>query len=327
MKHYLGALTIMSALVFVACQKDEGTKEEPTTTTTGTQPLTPKEQARADFNTMYKASAVTDYTWNGNVVDCNPGALPQAVLDKAFLRLKYFRKAAGLPNTGIAMKADLNARCQYNALMIKANGSLSHSPPSTWKCYSNEGADAAANGNIAFGASDVENINLWIEDEGSNNMRVGHRRWMLFSRATDFGFGCTESSGTLWVINDLGFVQPPIPAKTPAFVAWPPKGFIPRDVVYPRWSLSIPAATYPYQVDFTSATVVMTDAQGNNVSLAIEYANPIENTYRGDNTITWRPAGINLSSDADQKYTVKVSNVMVEGVATNYQYDVTIFKP
>lgn len=323
-KHYLSALVIVGAFVFVACQKDDDSteKETPTTTT----PLTAKDLARADFNTMYKAADVTGFTWNGNVTDCNPGTLSQAVLDKALLRLKYFRKAAGLSNADITMDAALNTKCQYDALMTKANNMLSHAPLSTWKCYSAEGADAAANGNIAMGVSDVENINLWMEDEGSNNARVGHRRWMLYSRATKFGFGCTESSATLWVINS-GAGTSALPAKTPAYIAWPPKGFVPRDVVYPRWSLSVPAPTYPYQVDFTNATVVMTRADGTNVPLTIEFANPIESTYRGDNTITWRPTGINLATDADHKYTVKVSNVLVSGVAKDYQYDVTIFKP
>lgn len=327
-KHYLGALTIIAALTFVACQKDDDSKEEEaTTTTTSSQPLSAKEQARADFNAMYKASDVVGFTWNGKVADCNPGTLSDEIFDKALLRIKYFRKAAGLSNSQISMEADLSTKCQYDALMTKANGMLSHAPLSTWKCYSPDGAEAAENGNIAMGVSDVENINLWIQDEGSNNAKVGHRRWILFSRATKFGFGCTESSGTLWVINDIGFNQPSPPAKTPAFIAWPPKGFIPRDVVYPRWSLSVPAPSYPYQVDFTEATVEMTDAKGANVSLTIEYANPIENSYAGDNTISWKPVGINLSSNADQKYTVKVSNVKVSGESKDYQYDVTIFKP
>lgn len=325
-KLYLSALIVMGAFVFVACQKDD-TKEEPATTTTTTaQPLDAKSQARADFNDMYKNAAVAAFTWNGKVEDCNPGTLSQDVLDKALLRIKYFRKAAGLSNTGIVMTPALNAKCQWNALMIKSNNALSHFPPNTWKCYNPDGAEAAGKGNIALGASDVNNIRLWMEDEGSNNKEVGHRRWILYSRADQFGFGCTNTSGTLWVINS-GSGSLPLPKKTPAYVAWPPKGFVPRDVVFPRWSLSIPAPSYPYQVDFTEATVEMTDANGADVTLTIEYANPIESTYAGDNTLTWRPTGINTTSNADQKYTVKVSNVKVGGVSTDYEYEVTIFKP
>lgn len=327
-KHYLGAFILAGALSFVACQKDDDSGDDNTTTTTSTTTTAPtaKDLARTDFNNMYKASIVTGFTWNGNVNDCDPGTLSQSVLDKALLRIKYFRKAAGLSNTGIVLNATYNAKCQYNALMINANGAISHFPPSTWKCYSAEGAEAAGKGNIAMGSSDVQNINAWMKDEGSNNAAVGHRRWILYSRADQFGFGCTATSGTLWVINS-GSGNRPLPSTTPKYVAWPPKGYIPRDVVYPRWSLSVPAPSYPYQVDFTQATVEMINPAGTSFSPQIEYANPIEQNYMGDNTISWRPAGINLSSDADQKYTVKVSNVLVGGVATNYQYDVIIFKP
>jgi hypothetical protein len=328
-KHYLFAMTITGLFAFYACKKNDSNDDSTTSSTSSTSTTSAtdaKERAREDFNTMYKATAVTGFSWNGNVNDCNPGTLSKDVLDKALIRVKYFRKVAGLPNDNIRMVASLNTKCQWDALMTKANNALSHSPLSTWKCYSEDGAEAARNGNIAMGASDVANMRLWMQDEGANNTKVGHRRWILYSRAGDFGFGCTNTSGTLWVINS-GVGSSPLPAKTPSYIAWPPKGFVPRDVVYPRWSLSVPAPTYPYQVDFTNATVVMTNAKGDNIPLVIEYANPIENTYMGDNTLVWKPSGIDLLSDADQKYTVKVSNVKVGGEAKDYQYDVTIFKP
>ncbi len=330
--HTLQIATAVCLLAFVACQKedskDDNTTTTSTTSTTGTTnaPLTAKDLARQDFNTMYVGSAVPAFTWNGNTGSCAAGTLSQDVLDKALLRLKYFRKAAGLPNDGIVMNPTLNAKCQQAALMFKANNSISHFPPNTWSCYTADGAEAAGNGNIAFGVSDVENINLWIEDEGDNNTEVGHRRWMLYSRASDFGFGCTNSTGTLWVIND-NVADLPLPATTPEYVAWPPKGFVPRDVVYPRWSLSVPAPSHPYQVNFTQAAVVVKNAAGAELPVLIEYATPISNSYAGDNTITFKPDGIVLNSDADQQYSVKVSNVMVNGVAKTYEYDVTIFKP
>jgi hypothetical protein len=336
MKHkhdLLGAVFIIS-LFFVTCKKEDSsttdnksTATTATTTTTSTPGATDaKSLALKDYNDMYVGSIVTSFTWNGNTSNCIPGTLSQDVFDKALLRLKYFRKAAGLPIDGITMEANLSAKCQKDALMTKVNNKLDHFPDTTWSCYSADGAEAAGKGNIAIGASDVSNITLWMEDEGANNAKVGHRRWILYSRASMFGFGCTDKSGTLWVINN-GVASLPLATTMPEYTAWPPKGFVPRNVVFPRWSLSIPAASYPYNIDFTAAAVVMTDASGANIPLTIEYANPIENTYMGDNTIIWRPTGINVTSDADQKYTVKVSNVTVNGVTKNYQYDVTIFKP
>jgi hypothetical protein len=274
---------------------------------------------------MYVGSAVTSFSWNGNIANCVQGTLSQDVLDKTLLRIKYFRKLAGLPIDKITMEADLNAKCQRNALMIKANGRLSHTPPNTWKCYTEDGYLAANKGNISFGMSDVKNIDGWMEDAGSNNIEVGHRRWILFSNASKFGFGCTESSGTLWVINSISSFA--LPAATPEYIAWPPKGYLPRQVVYPRWSLGVPYGAYPFQVDFTNATVTMKNAAGANVPATVISRTSISSSYGGDNTIVWEPTGVDLNSNFDQKYTVTVSNVMVGGSAKSYTYDVTVFNP
>jgi uncharacterized protein YkwD len=315
------------SLFFITCKKDDSSSSDDTsTTTTSSGVLTQKEQARKDYMDMYVGSAVAGYAWNGDATNCIPGTLSQELFDKTLLRIKYYRKMAGLPNDKITMEADLSAKCQQNALMIRANSSLSHSPPTSWKCYTADGALAAAKGNISLGTSDVKNIDAWIQDAGSNNLEVGHRRWILYSNATKFGIGFTESSGTLWVIN--GLPQPySLPAATPEYIAWPPKGYIPRQVVYPRWSLGVPATSYPFQVDFTEATVTMVDPAGTNVPLNVIYRNPISNSYGGDNTISWEPTGVDLNSNFDQKYTVTVSNVMVNGTAKSYTYDVTIFNP
>jgi hypothetical protein len=194
-KHYLFAITITGALTFVACKKNDSGDDNGDSTTS--QANDAKSLALKDFNEMYKASAVTNFSWNGNVANCNAGTLSADVLNKALLRLKYFRKAAGLSNSGIVFIDSLNSKCQQNALMIKANGAISHAPPTSWSCYTDAGAQAAASGNIAIGVSDVNTIQQWIQDGGSNNARVGHRRWMLYSRAQNFGFGATNSSGTL----------------------------------------------------------------------------------------------------------------------------------
>ncbi|MES2558359.1 MAG: CAP domain-containing protein [Bacteroidota bacterium] len=320
----LGIMTL--SLFFITCKKDDTDNSSTTTTTTTGNVITPKEEAKIDYIDMYVGSTITGFTWNGNIANCEQGTLSQDLLDKTLMRIRYFRKQAGLPIGNITMEADLNAKCQRNALMIRANNAISHTPPTSWKCYTADGALAAQKGNISFGTSDVENIDAWMEDAGSNNAEVGHRRWILFSNATKFGFGCTESSGTLWVINGLPSPYS-LPAATPEYIAWPPKGFIPRQVVYPRWSFGVPATSYPFQVDFTNATVSMAHSSGTTVPVNVIYRNPIENSYGGDNTISWEPTGVELNSNFDQQYTVTVNNVMVNGSAKNYTYDVTIFNP
>jgi uncharacterized protein YkwD len=311
-------------LAYVGCKKDSSDDKTDDTTTSGGV-TDAKEQARKDYNEMYVASEVVGFSWNGAVSGCNPGTLPQDVLDKALLRIKYFRKVAGVQNNTISMEATRNAKSQQNALMIKSNSNISHNPPPSWTCFTAAGKEAAENGNIAIGVSDVENITLWMEDGGTGNESAGHRRWILFSNAAEFGFGSTNTSGSLWVINDIDNWA--LPAGTPEFIAWPAKGFIPKQLVFPRWSFSVPFGSFPFQVDFTDAVVTMKTEAGTAVNLNIIHREVISNSYAGDNTIVWEPSGIDPDPSSDVKYTVKVAGVKVNGVSKDYEYDVTIFTP
>lgn len=314
---------VVLALFFITCKKSETTNPTPSTENPTS---TERSQAVKDYNELYLGSSVNSFTWNGNANNCAEGTLTQEILDKVFMRIKYFRKVVGVSNTGITMEADLNAKCQKHALMTTANNNkLSHYPDSTWKCYSADGALAARYGNIAYGAPNVENINLWVEDAGSNNMPVLHRRWILYSMASKFGFGCTQNAATLWVINNGSSFS--LPANTPEFIAWPAKGFVPRQVVYPRWSFAIPYGSYPFKVDFTNATVTLVNASGVNVPLTVIHRDAVSSSYAGDNTLVWEPSGINLTLTTDQKYTVNINGVLVNGTSKNYSYDVTIINP
>jgi uncharacterized protein YkwD len=322
--------TLVSSILFIqSCSKEEASappKQETPNPTQIDSIAVARDQAVKNYKELYLSSSITNFTWNGDATTCTAGNLNDELLDKTLVRIKYFRKICGLSNDGLTMEAALNTKCQEASLIMGANNQLSHNPPTTWKCYTVGGAEAAAKGNIAIGGSDVKNIDLWMKDEGSNNTKVGHRRWILFSRASVFGFGCTDRASTLWVINADAALAP-LPSTTPGFIAYPPKGFVPKQVVYPRWSLSIPYPSYPFEVNFTNATVTMTNAAGEDMPLTIEYANDASRIYSGDHTIVWRPNGINLNSNMDVKYTVKVKNVLVNGVAKSYEYDVNIINP
>jgi type II secretory pathway pseudopilin PulG len=74
------------------------------------------------------------------------------------------------------------------------------------------------------------------------------------------------------------------PANREEFVAWPPPGYVPFQVVFPRWSFSHPSA------DFSQASVTMTQDQ-QNIALSLE---TVMNGY-GENTIVWVPNGMSTS--------------------------------
>jgi hypothetical protein len=146
--------------------------------------------------------------------------------------------------------------------------------------------------------------------------------------------GFSEGSNALWTINNF---FGPRPAMGPDWVAFPPPGYVPYQIVIisnpgtsviSRWSLSrnIEMADFPIDsasVDFSIANVTMTQAD-QNVPL-----NVVSRTDRfGDATIVWE---FNLSTftvgASDRTYNVSVSNVIVNGVPENYSYDVILFDP
>jgi uncharacterized protein YkwD len=260
--------------------------------------------------------------WTGNQAGCVAGVTSQEARDAIVRRINYFRAMAGAPSD-INLSPDYNAKAQEAALMMSANQSLNHTPPNNWKCYTDNGAKAAGSSNLALGVSGAGTIDLYMKDPGASNFNVGHRRWILYPQTKTMGTGDVSRSGSYYPANSLWVFDLPNmwgarPATREAFVAWPPSGFVPYRVVYPRWSFSYPNA------NFDNAKVSMT-SRGASVPLRIERTN---NGY-GENTIGWIPFGLSDGSDwpqpaDDTPYEVSVSDVVIDGQARSFKYTVTI---
>src|SRR5262249_23086531 len=154
-------------------------------------------------------------------------------------------------------------------LMFSANRTISHTPPTSWTCYTANGAQAAGNSNICYssGALKPGCLELYVDDWGSNNTAAGHRRWILYPQTQTFGSGdvpATQgyySGNALWVFDgNFGTTRP---ATRESFVAWPPPGYVPYQFLPIRWSFSYAGAS------FSSATVTMTK-NGTNVPVSYE---------------------------------------------------------
>ncbi len=272
------------------------------------------------YQVTYKASQGVASGWNGNRSTCAAGTTSLAYADATILRVNYFRAMAGLPSDVILSNA-WNLKAQDAALMMSAQGALSHTPDPTWSCYTAGGAEAAGKSNLALGADAAAAIDLYMDDPGSGgNAAVGHRRWLLYPPTRIMGAGNIPSTGgwaanDLWVIGGAGS-RPP----QPAWVAWPSPGYVPWQIMprsSGRWSFSYPSAT------FTGAAVFMKRA-GTNVSLTLE----TQAQGYGDNTIVWVPQGIPTGAPpGDASYSVTVSNVVVSGQSKVFTYTVTIIDP
>ncbi len=265
------------------------------------------------YNT-YVASRQVPSGWTGSTDTCTAGTTSEAYADATMAMVNYFRAMTRLP-AALPHNTAKDAKAQQAALMMSANRALSHSPPTNWKCYSADGAEAAGKSNLALGAAGPAAIALYVEDPGGNNQALGHRRWVLYPRQVEMGTGSTSNANDLWVIGNFG-ARP----AAPDFVAWPTAGYVPYQLVYPRWSFSVNTGS---SVDFSMATVVMS-AGGSPIAVS---QLPLANGY-GDNTLGWEPAAIARGAGmADLDVTVEVRNVKVGGVTRDYRYTVTIIDP
>ena len=317
MKTYNGirkTIFILSLLsiVYAGCKKND--EEDPAP------PLSGREQAVADYKNMYLTTEVstTELAWSGDEFNCKEGTVSQSALDKVLMRINYFRKICGLPHN-ITYDATRMNKCQKMALMCHANGTISHSPPKSWSCYSADGASVSSS-NLAYGSHSTGSIRNWMRDDGANNAAAGHRRWIIFSRLKTTAIGTTDNYAALWCHTDF---TSPLPNGIPAYVPYPPT-YIPQALVFARWSLSVPnPVSFFSGVDFFATTVVMKDDAGKNIPVNIISK---DDDGAGDQSIVWQPAGIVTNSTKDVKYHVVVDNVIVNGVKKKYEYDVNILK-
>ncbi len=279
----------------------------------------------AFYNAQYApGDPVPAIGFTGDATACNAGTTSVDFRAAVAKRFNFMRGLAGLPD--VTQDDALSALAQQSALMQSANSDLSHTPPASWTCYNDTGAQASAKSNLFLGTNGPDSIDGYIDEGGV----LGHRRWVLFSKLQRFGTGDMPDSANLPKTNALYVITGDAGATTPprdGFIAWPPKGFIPYRFAYGVWSFAVPGA------DLTGATVTMTDSMGTPVQL--QKAGPLTNGY-GDNTYSFEPQLPNtlpggkrlgprpIGGGSDLTYTVNVSNVKVNGTAQNYSYNVTL---
>ncbi len=263
------------------------------------------------YQTIYSGAAnnpvLSSSNWTGNVGGCKPGDTSSAFKEAVLRRINFYRALAGLPNVTYA--AGVDGQQQAAALMMAANGTLSHSPPGTWKCYSDAGKTGAGSSNLAGGNDGVNAIDAYMDDGGGNNSFAGHRRWILYPPRLEMASGDVPGWNALYVFGKSG----PRPAN-PRFVTYPTAGFFPRGLLptSKRWSFSVNGA------DFSTATITMS---ANGSSVPLTKLTP-QNGY-GDNTVVWEVAGA-LSLIGDAPISVKLEGVNLAGAPQTFSYVVTL---
>lgn len=310
----------------------------PTETLSATQPIeaaattltvNPRNrQESLEFFRMYHEVPTPDAQWQGDPGQCQAGEVSAEFRAAIALRINYFRAMAGVP-ANVTLDEEFSRKAQQAAMMMSANGQLNHNPPADWHCYNEDGAAAAGSSNLYLGVYGPDAIDGYMRDPGDGNYFVGHRRWILYPQTQQMGSGDLPAGSThsaanaLWVFDQHTWETRP-PTRD-GYVTWPPAGFVPYQLIFPKWSFAYPGA------DFADATVAMTNGSG---VVALSQAEVV--TGFGENTLVWMPNDATLqrvhtatadTALADTAYTVVIDNVLINGEPRSFRYAVTIFDP
>ena len=261
--------------------------------------------------------------WTGSVSGCNAGTISSSAIRAQINAINFARRANGLDAiTGLySPSATNNIYAQKAALIMGATAKLGHDPPSSWACYTKNGAAAASQSNLAYqsGITPVGAVKAMLDEPGPENYPVGHRRWLFNPPAVNFGFGMTKSASAIMVVG----LKTDSTNANPAWVTWPSRGYFP-DTLEPagRWSVTGRASFC-----FNNATVSVTH---NGAAVGVSILNRTNRQF-GNPTIAWQ-----MTPSPTGTYTVNVSNVnkwsngscsTASTSRMSFSYPVTFFTP
>jgi hypothetical protein len=309
----------------------------------------------AAFNTNY-ALNTPDAGWTGSRTPCSPGTLSATYRDVAFTRLNLYRALAGVPSS-VTEDAAYTAQAQAAALIRARNqppvgGRSPHDPDPASLCYSAAGHTGSSSGNLYWesGASldALDVMDGWMDDHGVGNL--GHRVWMLHPPIQKAGYGDVPQGGLgdggqVLIVQDQWSAPWPTVSGPGGGVAWPPKGYVPHQLVFRDWSITLKGA------DLRGASVTMTKG-GQPLGVT-----KISGTQSGgvpESTLVWQPddcegaagtagcASVTMPTEsysvfgdtlrhsrpsADTNYDVTISNVVIGGAPQTISYRTTVIDP
>ena len=283
---------------------------------------------RAEFATVQP-----EPSWAGDHATCDPGANTAAYRAATIRRVNFYRAMAGVPGD-VVVDLGYSRKAQRAAMMMSAQGELTHDPDASFACFTDVGREAAANSNLYLGRTGPAAVDGYVEDPGDRNIDVGHRATILHPPTERMGVGdigrsaAAPTANALWVFDERVFDEdsPRRPAlREPArFVAWPPRGYVPPVLVHPRWSFTLAGA------EFAAADVSLyrsgPDGSLDEVPVAVIHRSG-EVGHVPLPTIVWEPE-LELTrasrAETDTAYVVVIENVGVGGAERSFSYEVRV---
>ncbi len=268
-----------------------------------------------------------------DVPSCQEGALTTAEKEYVLEYVNFIRYLHNLKPVVYDYGGDVKA--QKAALIQVANGQLSHTPPTSWNCYSQDGYDGSENSNLhlQWGISEGQQIDSrvsivgWMLDNMSQNAqdRCGHRRAIINPFVTSISFGRVDGQGPAgWAmaaaLKFMDNVNGNISDQPVEFVAYPYHNY-PPNLVDKNWYLSFSPYYDMYEcfgnsnISYDNTSVEMTDDNGNTISVG-SYTWDFEGWGAVQNNFRWKASGL----QDEVKYNVTIKNVVVNGQNKDYTY-------
>jgi len=193
------------------------------------------------------------------------GSLSEEAVLAALDEVNFIRYLAGLD----PVQADgrLNDLAQHSAVLMAANGSLSHSPrqPSDMEdAFYIKGETAASSSNLImlnWFEEDIltEAVRQFALDDGEGNRYVlGHRRWLLYPQMKYTGFGLAQDeegrSYAAMYVMDASEEQAEYD-----MICWPPAGAFPAEYMSAQTPWSVSLNPEKYDLDKSALMITLTE--------------------------------------------------------------------
>lgn len=280
----------------------------------------------------FYSSIATLYSVQPDLSTCRAGTLKPEVGARVLAVLNNIRAFHRLPPVSYASGDEANV--MQSALMQAANGSLSHTPPSSWNCFTSAGSTASAQSNLYIGLGNGLNYTRnddivigWLTDIDNVVIdSVGHRRWLLYPFLSTVSYGRVAGRYQLSNKADAAAIKvinttQASPASLPDFVAYPyedyPARYFANGALFSFGVIANKSSNFGSPnptVNFASATIEVRERGGG--TLAVSRRAFDNDGYGLPNNLQWAVAGLRTNV----VYDVTISNVNVGGTARTYTY-------
>ena len=287
--------------------------------------------------TGFTAQAAAMYATQPDIAGCQPGQLSAATTQAVLASLNGIRALHRLPP--VTYSAGDEAAAQAAALLQAANDSLSHTPPTSWKCHTALGATGSATSNLYAGfgnglgvQSDDSILAGWMTETDNVAVdNVGHRRWLLdpflgtIAYGRVIGASPTRTRGDAAAIKVFGNAgSGSVNGTLPPFVAYPygdyPARYFATDALL---SFGVIASTTRgssanAQVDYAGAVITVRQRGGGALSVSKQSSD--NQGYGLPNNLQFAVAGLQSGTT----YDVTIDGVSVSGTRQSYSYSFRI---